>query len=106
MLDKEHTGDQRTDDSLRRAQPSRRQMKNLQDEATFLSSVIRLLTPDTRHLKPVLLKKKIDINDPYFVNYLRDKTLVDLKDKFRPAALYGANYLRALGIAFFRYCVV
>ena len=41
----------------------RRQMKNLQDEATFLSSVIRLLTPDpppAEHLKPVLLKKKID----------------------------------------------
>jgi hypothetical protein len=46
-------------------------MKSLQNEATFLSSVIRLLTPDTRHLpvlrspkgeggKPVLLKKKID----------------------------------------------
>ena len=38
----------------------RRQMKNLQNEATFVYSVIRLLTPDTRHLKPVSLKKKID----------------------------------------------
>ncbi len=66
---------QRSDDSLRRAQPSRRQMKNLQDEPTFLSSVIRLLTPDTRHLTPVLLKKKIITNAPYFVNYLRDATL-------------------------------
>ena len=28
-----------------------------------------------RHLKPVLLKKKIDKSDPYFVNYLRDATL-------------------------------
>ncbi len=56
----------------------RRQMKNLQHEATFLFSVIRLLTPDpppADHLKPVLLKKKIDKNDLYFVNYLRDATL-------------------------------
>ncbi len=45
-------------------------MKNLQDEATFLSSVIRLLTPDTRHLKPVWLKEKIDILNPYFIKYL------------------------------------
>ena len=66
----------------------RRQMKKMQDEPTFLSSVIRLLTPDTRHppdspcvshggrgLKPVLLTKKIDYNDLYFANYLRDATL-------------------------------
>jgi type VI protein secretion system component Hcp len=49
--------------------------EEMQDEATFLSSVIRLLTPDTRHLKPILLKKKIDKNDPYLANYLRDATL-------------------------------
>ena len=53
----------------------RRQVKNLQNEATFLSSGIRLLTPDTRHLKPVLMKKEIEISDPYFANYLRDATL-------------------------------
>ena len=41
----------------------------------FLSSVICLLTPDTRHLKPVLLKKKIGKNDRHFVNYLRNPTL-------------------------------
>ncbi|MDH4011691.1 MAG: hypothetical protein OEU55_13295, partial [Desulfobacterales bacterium] len=33
------------------------------------------LTPDTRHLKPVWLKEKIDIINPYFTNYLEDITL-------------------------------
>ena len=28
------------------------------------------LTPDTRHLKPVLLKENIDMLNPYFINYL------------------------------------
>jgi hypothetical protein len=41
----------------------------------FLFSVIRLLTPDTRNLTPVLLKKKIDKSDPYFVNNFWDTTL-------------------------------
>ena len=35
-------------------------------------NVIRFLTltPDTRHLKPVLLKKTIDKLNPNFINYL------------------------------------
>jgi hypothetical protein len=33
------------------------------------------LFSDTRYLKPVLLKKKMDNSDPYFVSYLRDATL-------------------------------
>ena len=58
-----------------------RQMKNLQDEATFLSSVFcHPITdpPPAQHLKPALLKKKIDISDPYFLNYLRDATRATL----------------------------
>ena len=39
-----------------------------------------------RHLKPVLLKKKIDKSDPFFANYLRDATLeadkMHIKDRF------------------------
>jgi hypothetical protein len=35
----------------------------------------KMLTPDTRHLKPVLLKEKIDKLNPSFINYLQDMTL-------------------------------
>ena len=40
--------------------------------------VIRFLTltPDTRNLKPVLLKEKIDKLNLYFINYLKDTKLV------------------------------
>jgi hypothetical protein len=33
------------------------------------------MVPGTRHLTPVLLKKKIDEINPCFVNYMRDATL-------------------------------
>ena len=37
----------------------------------IILNVIRFLTltPDTRHLKPVWLKEKIDMLNPYYINY-------------------------------------
>jgi hypothetical protein len=55
--------------------------EKMQDEATFLFSGIRLLTPDTRNLTPVLLKKMIDNSDPYFVNNFWDTTLEPILKK-------------------------
>jgi hypothetical protein len=37
-------------------------------QSSVLSTHYLSIDPDTRHLKPVLLKKKIDNSDPYFVN--------------------------------------
>ncbi len=56
----------------------RKQMKNCKMKRPLCSLFIVFCHPftDTRHLKPVLLKKKIDKSDPFFVNYLRDATLV------------------------------
>jgi hypothetical protein len=50
--------------------------EKMQDEATFLFSGIRLLTPDTRNLTPV-----IDNSDPYFVNNFWDTTLEPILKK-------------------------
>jgi hypothetical protein len=38
----------------------------------IILNVVRFLTltPDTRHLKPVLLKEKIVKLNPYFINYM------------------------------------
>jgi len=38
----------------------------------IILNIIRcyILTPDTRNLKPLLLKAKTDMLNPYFMNYL------------------------------------
>jgi hypothetical protein len=45
-------------------------MVSRQADFSAQSSVLIFLTPDTRHLKPVLLKEGIDKLNPHFVNYL------------------------------------
>jgi hypothetical protein len=59
-------------------------------------SVIRgQRSDDRRHLKPVLLKKKIDKSDPYFVNYLRDATLGWLMIRFNfPDSRYLSDFYK------------
>ena len=46
--------------------------KNDRMRIPIILNVIRFLTltPDTRNLKPVLLKEKIDKLNPYFIDYL------------------------------------
>lgn len=43
--------------------------------ATGQNGEARSQGPDTRHLKPLSMKKKIDKLNPCFENYLRDYTL-------------------------------
>jgi hypothetical protein len=68
----------------------------------IILNVIRflILTPDTRHLKPVWLKEKIDKLNPYFTNYLCDTTLeVASKSQIRfKGPAFGGTSLLILSI--------
>jgi hypothetical protein len=48
------------------------------------------LTPDTRHLKPVWLKEKIDMLNPYYINYFYDTTL-DGKTEYKLWQVNASN---------------
>jgi hypothetical protein len=66
-----------------------------------LFSVLCRLFADTRHLTPVLLKKKIDKSNPYFVNYLQDATLDShiIPQSDRQAGDKGYHHFKSLLIA-------